>query len=241
MREDGALHVRLTAQATMQYWRLEWAPDEDAGSATVSMFGREWTGLSPSDTVVDGTVGLYTAQLAFDGDGNVVGLYADPSFAVSLGTTMDPPQPDAFTYSWAPDMTRLVTDDRARNQIRVVDVPSGGVLALGPGLSPDWSPDGSKIAYTRLASSKGGRDAWALQTVRPDGTGVATLLSVRLGFNQLMQWTKWSPDGAYLAYTLTSDSNYVYRVAANGSGNTNLTPDAYPGGMGYGFVVIDWR
>jgi hypothetical protein len=242
VREDGALHVRLTGDPTMDYWRPAWAPDEDAAGATISMFGRQWAGTTP-DTVVPGTEGLYTAHLTFDGGGNVVGLDAGPVFALSLGTKVigGQPQPDAFTYCWSPDMTKIATDNRDRDQIRVVDVASGAVLALGPGVSPDWSPDGSKIAYTRLAPKKGASYAWALQTVRPDGTGVATLLSLRLGFNEMMQWTKWSPDGAYLAYTLTTDSNYVYRVASNGSGNTNLTPDAAPGGLGFGFVLVDWR
>ncbi len=248
VREDGALHVRLTGQPAMDYWNAEWAPDEDASGATVSMLGRQWTGQTSSDTVVDGTVGLYTAHLTFDTDGNAVGLDADPAFAVFLGTRVVGGHefPDVQSYSWAPDMTRLVADDR-NVQIRIVDVASGGVLPLGPGSGPDWSPDGSKIAYSRLvpASGTGSKDTVALQTVRPDGTGVTTVLSVNHrgpgGVLQGVGGPRWSPDAAYLAYTFSKPSNYVYRVASNGSGNTNLTPDATTGGLGYGFVLIDWR
>jgi hypothetical protein len=247
VREDGALHVRLTGEEVMEYWRVEWAPDEDAGGATVSMFGRQWTGTASSDTVVAGTVGLYTARLSFDGAGDVVGLDAAPAFAVSLGTSARYPTfPDAFSYSWSPDMTRIAADDQRREQIRVVDVASGVALPLGPGGTPDWSPDGSRIAFTRLvpASGKGTKETVALQTMRPDGTGVTTLRSVNHwvpGWEQWMSGPKWSPDGAYLAYTFVKDSNYVHRIAANGAGNTNLTPDATPGGSGYGFVLVDWR
>jgi Tol biopolymer transport system component len=142
-------------------------------------------------------------------------------------------------------MTRLVADDRFREQIRVVDVASGDVLPLGPGADPDWSPDGSKIAYGRFvpASGRGSKDAYALETVRPDATGVTTVLSVNAYAKgwQSVSWPRWSPDGAYLAYKFTKDSNYVYRVASDGSGSTNLTPDATTGGRGYGFVLTDWR
>jgi hypothetical protein len=237
VREDGALHVRLTGRPAMEYWKAEWAPDEDANGATVSMLGRQWTGLSSSDTVVDGTWGLYTAHLTFDGDGNVVGLDADPVFAVSLGTAFFngglQEMPDVSSYSWSPDMTRLAADNYGGTQIRVVDVASGAVVPLGSGANPDWSPDGSKIAYRGNVVTKKAYK-YALQTVRPDGTGVTTVLSVAVS------WPRWSPDGAYIAYTYGSDRNYVYRVRADGSGSTNLTPDA-TGGPSGGFVLIDWR
>ncbi len=237
VREDGALHVRLTGQPTMEYFKVEWAPDEDASGATVSMLGREWTGTTSSDTVVGGTWGLYTAHLTFDGDGNVVGLDADPVLAVSLGTAFFNGRlqelPDVGSYSWSPDMTRLVADNWGRTQIRVVDVASGDVVPLGSGADPDWSPDGSRIAYSRYVASKKG--SYALQTVRPDGTGVTTLLS-----SASLGGPRWSPDGAYIGYTYRSDRYYVYRVGADGSGNTNLTPDATGGPYG-GFVLVDWR
>jgi hypothetical protein len=253
VREDGALHVRLTGQTTMEYWSAEWAPDEDSSGATVSMLGRQWTGLSSSDTVVDGTVGLYTAHLTFDGAGNAVGLDADPAFAVFLGTRVlgGHEYPDVQSYSWSPDMTRLVADDEPREQIRVVDIATGAVTPLGPGRDSDWSPDGSKIAYALWTGDVSAK--WAIETMNPDGSGRKTVLSVRqrrTGYtSQGVTSPKWSPDGAYLAYKYTLEENghswtdYVYRVAPDGSGKTNLTPEVTTGSGGgsFGLALVDWR
>jgi Tol biopolymer transport system component len=239
----------------MQYFgQADWAPDEDASGATVSILGRQWTGLTSSDTVVDGTWGLYTAHLTFDGDGDVVGLDAEPTFAVFLGTKVPGsglPQPDVASYSWAPDMTRLVADSWNTGQIRVVDAASGDVVPLGAGEDPDWSPDGSKIAYRRLIDGKKPGDA--LQTVRPDGSGVSTVLFLKRFVSsvtsQYLDFPKWSPDGAYLAYQHTLEDNgsswtrYIYRIAADGTGNTNLTPEVTTGsgGASFGLSLRDWR
>jgi hypothetical protein len=251
VREDGALHVRLTGEATMEYWNAQWAPDEDSSGATVSMLGRQWTGSTSEDTVVDGTWGLYTAHLAFDGDGNVAGLDADPAFSLLLGTYGPAGRegPDVTSYSWAPDMTGLVADDRLMQAIRVIDASNGAVVPLGPGRDPDWSPDGSKIAYRR--SIDGRKPGDALQTVRPDGSGVATVLFLRSfssGAWQHMDRPKWSPDGAYLAYQYTfengsSSTRSIYRIAADGTGNTNLTPEVTTGSGGgfFGLFLRNWR
>jgi Tol biopolymer transport system component len=142
-------------------------------------------------------------------------------------------------------MTRLAADDW-NGQIRVIDAANGGVVPLGPGEDPDWSPDGSKIAYRRLID--GNKPGDALQTVRPDGSGVFTVLFrkrfVSSVTSQYLDFPKWSPDGVYLAYEYKLSDNglswtrYIYRVAADGTGNTNLTPEVTAGS---GFSLGDWR
>jgi hypothetical protein len=249
VRDDGALRVRLTADPTLQCWGPQWGPDEDASGATVSLFARRWTGTTASDSVVAGSWGLHVAHLSFDGAGDVVGLDGTPAYLVSLGThgTL----PDAWTHAWSSDMTKVVVQSRAAATIRVVEVATGAVTPLGPGQEPDWSPDGSRIAYVRLL--EGSRPSWALQTVNPNGSGLATVLSVRqrvsAGTSQHVNFPRWSPDGGYLAYQYTFEDNgfrwtrYVYRVAANGTGITNLTPEVAPGPGGgfFGLVSKDWR
>ena len=264
VREDGAREVRLTNNdGTMAYSNLDWAPDEDGASATVSMVARRWTGPTRDDTVVPGTAGLYTAHLTFDGTGDVVGLDADPAYRLSLGIVGDSlgERADARGYSWSPDMARLVVQSYYGGwdgdpstpdpQIRVVDATSGAVTPLGAGDVPDWSPDGSKIAYRRWIDGK--FPGFALQTVRPDGSGVATLLffKQRVGAtrSQYLYSPKWSPDGAYLAYEYVDAQNgyswthYIYRIAADGTGKTNLTPEVTTGSGGgvFGLALVDWR
>ncbi len=258
VREDGAIHVRLTGQAMMDYWGAEWAPDEDADGATISMFGRQWTGMTSSDTVVDGTVGLYTAHLSFDGSGDVVGLEANPGFAVYLGLTFaggSVPQPDVHSYSWSPGMTRLAVSNKQRTQIRVVEVANSAVSQLGSGVDPDWSPDGMKIAFASQSGDGSAKNPykWAIQTMNADGSGRQTLLSMKerisASMSQFVFWPRWSPDGAYLAYRYMVQQNgfswtwYVYRMASNGSGNTNLTPEVTTGSVSgqYGLSLVNWR
>jgi hypothetical protein len=256
VREDGALHVRLTGQPTMQYLRVDWAPDEDESGATISMFGRQWTGTSAADTVVAGTCGLYVAHLSFDADGNAVGLDADPVFRFDLGTYGPPGQelPNARTYSWSPDMTKLAVDMRNPGDIRVIDAVTGAVASFGPGEAPDWSPDGTRIAYARFVpGSSSSRDAWTIQTANPEGGSVATLASFRTrvsaSTSQSVTGPKWSPDGAHVAYQYVFTQNgarwmhSVYRVAASGGTSTNLTPEVGTGTGGgtFGLGLRDWR
>ncbi len=259
VREDGAREVRLTNNdGTMHYLALDWAPDEDEAGATVSMVAHRWTGPTRDDTVVPDTAGLYTAHLAFDGAGDVVGLDADPAYRLSLGivSTTAGEQADASRYSWSPDMTRLVVQSwfggSTGSQIRVVDLAGGAVTPLGAGDYADWSPDGSKIAYRRWIDGK--FPGFALQTVRPDGGGGATLLQLkqRVGASQSQHLfaPKWSPDGTHLAYEYVLEDNgsswahSIHRIAADGTGVTNLTPEV-PGPMSgsglYGLSLVDWR
>ncbi len=261
VREDGAVRVRLTGDPLMEYLAgYDWAPDENDSGATIGMLARRWTDTTRTQ-LVPGSWGFYTAHLSFDSEGNVVGLDAEPTYRVDLGTAIvgGYARPDAwFNWSWAPDMSRLAVRSytSAPPQLRVVDVATGAVTSLGEGIDPDWSPDGSKIAYARsVPGNPSIKDAYAIETTRPDGSGRTTLVSVRTRVSaSTSQWVscpKWAPDGAYLAYRYELDDSLavtwtqsIYRVQANGSGVTNLTPEVTPsGGLGptYGLGLVDWR
>jgi Tol biopolymer transport system component len=76
---------------------------------------------------------------------------------------------------------------------------------------PSWSPDGSRIAFSR-DTSKGGNYATSIETMHADGTGMRLIAG---GAKQADGEPSWSPDGKQLAYTDT-DSNVVV-VDADGS------------------------
>jgi Tol biopolymer transport system component len=116
-------------------------------------------------------------------------------------------------------------------QIFVRNVDGTGVQQLtqgqGPGsgsYDPDWSPDGTKIAF----SGSGRVD---IHVMNADGTGQRRLLnSVTLAGRD----PSWSPDGSRIAFTgNTGGGNYdIFVINSDGSGLVNLT-DNYVGPPDY--------
>jgi hypothetical protein len=70
--------------------------------------------------------------------------------------------------------------------------------------NPSWSPDGTKIVFTRQITGSG----YEIDTVNADGSGLTTLVS---GSSLLTGGpTSWSPDGTKILYTDSSgDLRYV--------------------------------
>jgi Tol biopolymer transport system component len=89
------------------------------------------------------------------------------------------PHSDIYIHDLASDQSRLV--------------PGAGAHSwVGLGAKAAWSPDGSKIAFTRAGG-------W-LEVINPDGTGRAQLTSK--GYNDFSIDIKptWSPDGRKIAF-----------------------------------------
>ena len=77
---------------------------------------------------------------------------------------------------------------------------------------PAWSPNGSVIAFSRLAGAKSG-----LYLIRPDGTHLQRL-TTKPAFNP-----SWSPDGRRLVF---DNGSAISVINADGSGLRKLRPKA---------------
>jgi hypothetical protein len=108
---------------------------------------------------------------------------------------------------------KLAVED-ASNQLWSINPDGTGKTFLTTGEDPDWSPDPSKLAFTR---------GNALYVSNADGTGAAPIHSA--GANDLVRAPAWSPDQTQLVFQLLDDCDpelgcitKLYRINADGSG-----------------------
>jgi dipeptidyl aminopeptidase/acylaminoacyl peptidase len=82
--------------------------------------------------------------------------------------------------------------------------------------NPSWSPDGSRLVFTRSAS-----EIWI---VNADGTGETLIAS---GLSRMYDVPQWSPDGAKIVFSsnhrLGSWHRDIFTVRPDGTGLTRLT------------------
>jgi Tol biopolymer transport system component len=127
---------------------------------------------------------------------------------------------------WSPDGTRIAfrsLNDGPFGQVGrifVINVDGTGLRQLSPDdpdpnqffyfdEGPTWSPDGSKVAFTRTG---------VLTVINVDGTGMITL-PTPAGAN----YPSWSPDGTRIAYSAFIDSPDIFVSNADGSNVFRVT------------------
>ena len=95
-------------------------------------------------------------------------------------------------------------------------------FAHGVGDKVDWSPDGSRLAFTSPEFGRPGKSG-DVYTIRPDGTGL-TQLTHATGGTINDGFDSWSPDGKQIAFVSNqSGTNEIYLINADGTDATQLT------------------
>jgi Tol biopolymer transport system component len=140
---------------------------------------------------------------------------------------------------WSPDGTRLAIDAdwgaRALQGIWIVSAsdPDGVTQAEAQRVTtrpkgadadsePQFSPDGSRIAFTRFKNFEKGPSA--IHVVATDGSGLRRLTPWKLNASH----PDWSPDGQRIAFDsgdaqVPGNKGDIYVMGADGSGRTRLT------------------
>jgi hypothetical protein len=116
--------------------------------------------------------------------------------------------------------------------------------------APDWSPDGTKIAYERLSGTGG--DRFRIWMMNADGSGQTALTPESTCCDDSSP--AWSPDGSQIAFASTRNGTWnIWLINADGSGLHSLnslfatepswSPDgshiAFSGSSGIGIMNSD--
>jgi len=119
---------------------------------------------------------------------------------------------DSFLHG--PQANIFLIDDLKKKPVRLLE-----------GFSPEWSPDGSKIAF---AASRD-RDARSeIFTINPDGSDKKQLADEKGGTGARM--LSWSPDGKRIAFTIfrTDGSDGIYVMDEDGANPRFVTEGLDP-------------
>ena len=214
----------------------KFAPGSDAGSSSV---GGKRQGGPGSDTkkpsaavTTNGTVD----RIAFVTAEPLTDIYAmnlDGSEKKLLGPGAEPdwsPDGDRIAYSRGHtnagcSSTTAKVDPPDPCEVWVMDADGSNQHRLTAGWSPDWSPDGKRIAYAA------GQNSSELYVMNADGSGSVRITETpnTSPSTQGANSPSWSPDGKRIAFSRRAKcgeacwTNYLYVVKPDGSGLEAVT------------------
>ena len=181
----------------------------------VSRPGRRSSSSTPTaraSTNLTNTPQVFEFEPAWSADGSKIAFVSNADVASFQIYVMNPDgsgqtnlSNSGFSFNtnpaWSPDGTRIAFDtqrdpDNFNNAIWVMNADGSNQSDVTHNvdyngyLEPDWAPDSSKIVF-----AASGSPAMPLQTINPDGTGLAQVPGT-VG----ARFPIWSPDGQRVAY-----------------------------------------
>jgi TolB protein len=146
--------------------------------------------------------------------------------------------------AWSADGTRIaytgtgdaVVEDPTTEEIYVMDGDGEHVDRLTdnsvPDLSPDWSPDGKHIVFSRASGLGAEAPQASLYVMDVDGSNEHELYRAKASGSEMLLLTpEWSPDGSQIAFTQVSyptgiPKASVYVIKSDGTGAREIARDA---------------
>jgi Tol biopolymer transport system component len=196
-------------------------------AAGVAVVAIAFVGREPQGTIGERGSTIANGAIAYVSEGVAWVVHPDGSSARTLPIDV----PDSIgSISWSPDGKRIVFDV---NTFPAEGAPKGGFFDIytattdGSNVArlthvrdarlPAWSPDGTKIAYTRQDG-----DGSQIYVMNTDGSDPVALTSG----SAFKVRPAWSPDGSRIVFESIADRNAdVYVMNADGSEETRLTDD----------------
>jgi tricorn protease-like protein len=172
---------------------------------------------SGDSIIVDGVTvaGAHTIdEVGVDGDAPTV-LLIMPGYTPAYS-----PDGSQIAYEGDGGIVIAAADDSQRRQLT-------SPLGTGFDFQPRFSPDGSRLVFTRLADPTFGDGVWMVNT---DGTDLHRLTAA-------LAWSmdaRWSPDGSHLLFTGSETGSIgaerLWTIDADGTDLNVVSPDS--GGSG---------